>query len=304
MSQLDILLIVLRVAFGALVPLCFIAVLVWMERRGCAFIQDRSGPNRCNIFGFRAAGLVQNLADAVKLVTKEDVIPGHIRHKFYFVLAPVIVFSVSLISFAAVPFADTLVINGKQYLMQAIPTDLGILWFLAIVGFSVYGIILAGWSSHNKYGMLGGLRSAAQVISYEIPMGFALISLLVVYGTVNLTEIVQFQGKLLFGFIPMWGVVLQPLGAIIFIIAAFAEANRVPFDLAEGESEIVAGFHVEYSGMKFGMFFMGEYVAMFTSSAIIVTLFFGGFQIPWFTTVTLVNNSRIVTFLLMLLPQV
>ena len=304
MSQLDILLIVLRVAFGALVPLCFIAVLVWMERRGCAFIQDRSGPNRCNIFGFRAAGLVQNLADAVKLVTKEDVIPGHIRHKFYFVLAPVIVFSVSLISFAAVPFADILVINGKQYLMQAIPTDLGILWFLAIVGFSVYGIILAGWSSHNKYGMLGGLRSAAQVISYEIPMGFALISLLVVYGTVNLTEIVQFQGKLLFGFIPMWGVVLQPLGAIIFIIAAFAEANRVPFDLAEGESEIVAGFHVEYSGMKFGMFFMGEYVAMFTSSAIIVTLFFGGFQIPWFTTETLVNNSRIVTFLLMLLLPV
>lgn len=292
MSQLDILLIALRVAFGALVPLCFIAVLVWMERRGCAFIQDRSGPNRCNIFGFRAAGLVQNLADAVKLVTKEDVIPTHIRHKFYFVLAPVLIFTVSLVSFAVVPFADTLVIDGKQYLMQAIPTDLGILWFLAIVGFSVYGIILGGWSSHNKYGILGGLRSAAQVISYEIPLAMALISLLVVYGTVNLTEIAQFQGKLLFGFIPMWGVVLQPLGAIIFITAAFAEVNRVPFDLAEGESEIVAGFHVEYSGMKFGMFFMGEYVAMFTSSAIIVTLFFGGFQIPWLATETLVNNSR------------
>ncbi len=303
MSQLDILLIVLRVLFAALVPLCFIAVLVWMERRGAAYFQDRSGPNRANVFGFRAGGLVQNLADAVKLITKEDIIPGHVKHKFYFVIAPVIVFTIALVSFAAVPFADALVLNGKQYLMQGIPTDLGILWFLALAGFAVYGIILAGWSSHNKYGMLGGLRAAAQVISYEIPMGLAIISALVVYGTVNLTEMAQFQGQMLFGFIPMWGVVLQPLGAIIFIVAAFAEANRTPFDLAEGESELVAGFHVEYSSMKFGMFFMGEYVAMFTSSAVIVTLFFGGYQIPWLNTETLVNNTRIVTFLLMaLLP--
>ena len=303
MSQLDLLLIVLRVLFAALVPLCFIAVLVWMERRGAAYFQDRSGPNRAHVFGFRAGGLVQNLADAVKLITKEDIIPGHVKHKFYFVLAPVIVFTIALVSFAAVPFADALVLNGKQYLMQGIPTDLGILWFLALAGFAVYGIILAGWSSHNKYGMLGGLRAAAQVISYEIPMGLAIISALVVYGTVSLTEMAQFQGQLLFGFIPMWGVVLQPLGAIIFIVAAFAEANRTPFDLAEGESELVAGFHVEYSSMKFGMFFMGEYVAMFTSSAVIVTLFFGGYQIPWLSTETLVNNTRMVTFLLMaLLP--
>jgi len=304
MSQLDILLLILRVAFGAFVPLCFIAVLVWMERRGAGFIQDRSGPNRANIFGFRAGGLVQNLADAVKLITKEDIIPDHVKHKFYFVLAPVIVFCIALISFAAVPFADVLVINGKEYIMQAIPTDLGILWFLALAGFGVYGIILAGWSSHNKYGVLGGLRAAAQVISYEIPMGLAIISMLVVYGTVNLTEMAQLQGQLLFGFIPMWGVVLQPLGAIIFIVAAFAETNRTPFDLAEGESELVAGFHVEYSSMKFGMFFMGEYVAMFTSSALIVTLYFGGFQIPWLATETLVNYARLITVLLMLLLPV
>jgi NADH-quinone oxidoreductase subunit H len=271
-----------------------------MERRGAGFIQDRSGPNRANIFGFRAGGLVQNLADAIKLITKEDVIPGHIKQKFYFVLAPVIVFTIALVSFAAVPFADTLILNGKQYIMQGIPTDLGILWFLALAGFGVYGIILAGWSSHNKYGVLGGLRAAAQVISYEIPMGLAIVSALIVYGTVNLTEIAQFQGQLLFGFIPMWGIILQPIGAIIFIIAAFAETNRTPFDLAEGESELVAGFHVEYSSMKFGMFFMGEYVAMFTSSALIVTLYFGGFQIPWFSTESLVNNARAITFLLML----
>ncbi len=304
MSQLDILLLVLRVAFGALVPLCFIAVLVWMERRGAAFIQDRSGPNRANICGYRAGGLVQNLADAVKLITKEDVIPGHITHKFYFVLAPVIVFLIALVSFAAVPFADVLVINGKQFIMQAIPTDLGILWFLALAGFGVYGIILAGWSSHSKYGVLGGLRAAAQVISYEIPMGLAIISALVVYGSVNLTEMVQYQGQLLFGFIPMWGVILQPLGAIIFIVAAFAETNRTPFDLAEGESELVAGFHVEYSSMKFGMFFMGEYVAMFTSSALIITLYFGGFQIPWLSTETLIDHARSISVLIMLLLPV
>ena len=301
MSLLDIILLIIRVLFAAFVPVSFLAILVWMERRGCAFIQDRSGPNRANIFGFRAAGLVQNLADGLKLAFKEDVIPAHIKHKFFFVLAPVIVFAIAIISFGAVPFADTLVLGGKDYLMQGIPTDLGILWFLAIVGFGVYGIILAGWSSHNKYGMLGGLRAASQVISYEIPMGLVIISLLMVYGTVNLTEMAQFQGKLLFGFIPMWGIILQPLGAIIFIIAAFAEANRVPFDLVEGESEIVAGYHVEYSGMKFAMFFMGEYVAMFTSSAIIVTLYFGGFQIPWFTTETMVENARAIVLMLMFL---
>lgn len=304
MSQLDILLVILRIAFGAFIPICFIAIGVWMERRGAGFIQDRSGPNRCNIFGFRAGGLIQNLADGVKLIFKEDIIPGHIQHKFYFVLAPVIVFTTALISFAVVPFADTLVLGAKSYIMQTIPLDIGILWFLAFTGFAVYGIILAGWSSHNKYGILGGLRSAAQVIAYEIPMGLALVSLLVVYGTINLSEMVRFQGDLLFGFIPMWGVILQPLGVVIFIVAAFAECNRTPFDLAEGESEIVAGFHIEYSAMKFGIFFLGEYVAMFASSAIIVTLYFGGYQIPWLNTEALVAHAQPVVIVLMLLVPI
>jgi NADH-quinone oxidoreductase subunit H len=154
------------------------------------------------------------------------------------------------------------------------PTDLGILWFLALAGFACTGSSSPAGHHTTNTAFSADLRAAAQVISYEIPMGLAIISALVVYGTVNLTEIAQFQGQLLFGLSPMWGVVLQPLGAIIFIVAAFAEANRTPFDLAEGESELVAGFHVEYSSMKFGMFFMGEYVAMFTSSAIIVTLVF------------------------------
>ncbi|KJS00481.1 MAG: NADH-quinone oxidoreductase subunit H [Desulfobulbaceae bacterium BRH_c16a] len=302
--MLDTVMIIVRVAFSAFVPLCFIAVCVWMERRGAGYFQDRSGPNRANIFGFRAAGLVQNLADAVKLIFKEDIISGHIKHKFYFVLAPVIVFFTALVSFAVVPFADTLVLGGKSYIMQGIPFDLGILWFLALAGFGVYGIILAGWSSTNKYGVLGGLRSAAQVISYEIPMGLAIVSILVVYGTVNLNEMAQFQGQLLFGFIPMWGAILQPLGMVIFIIAAFAETNRTPFDLAEGESELVAGFHVEYSAMKFAVFFMGEYVAMFVSSAIIVTLFFGGYQVPFLSTATLINGAKPVAFLLMVILPV
>jgi NADH-quinone oxidoreductase subunit H len=305
MSLLDYVMIAIRVAFSAFVPLCFVAVCVWMERRGAGYFQDRSGPNRAGIFGFRAAGLVQNLSDGIKLAFKEDVISAHIKHKFFFVIAPVIVFFTAIVSFAVVPFADTLVLGGKSYIMQGIPLDLGILWFLALAGFSVYGIILAGWSSSNKYGILGSLRSAAQVISYEIPMGLAIISLLVVYGTVNLNEMAQFQGKLLFGFLPMWGALLQPLGMVIFIIAAFAECNRNPFDLAEGESEIVAGFHVEYSAMKFAVFFMGEYVAMFASSAIIVTLFFGGYQIPFLATETLINFAKPVAFLLMVaLPVV
>lgn len=289
MTALDILLIIVRVSFGLFVPICFVALLVWMERRGAGFFQDRSGPNRCHVMGFRAGGLIQNLADAVKLITKEDVVPGHIKHKAYFILAPTVVYITASLSFTVIPFADTLVLGDKSYVMQAIPIDMGILWFLAIVGFAVYGIILAGWSSHNKYGTLGGLRAAAQVISYEIPFGLAIVALLVAYGTVNLSEMVQIQGDLLFGFIPMWGIILQPLGFIIFLVAAFAEANRTPFDLAEGESEIVAGFHVEYSSMKFTLFFMGEYVALFVSSALIVTLYFGGYQIPWFSTATLLN---------------
>jgi len=300
MSLLDFFMISVRVSFSAFVPLCFIAVCVWMERRGAGYFQDRSGPNRAAIFGFRAAGLVQNAADGIKLFFKEDMISDHIEHKFFFVLAPIIVFFCAVISFAVVPFADTLVLGGKSYVMQGVPMDIGILWFLAIAGFSVYGIILAGWSSTNKFGILGGLRSAAQVISYEIPMGLSLVSLLVVYGTVNLSEMAQYQGQLLFGFIPMWGAFLQPLSLVIFVIAAFAECNRTPFDLAEGESELVAGFHIEYSAMKFAVFFMGEYVAMFASSAIIITLFFGGYQIPFLNTQALISVAKPVAFLLMI----
>ena len=299
MTNLDIVMVIVRVSISAFVPLCFLAVCVTMERRVAGFVQDRSGPNRAGIYGFRAGGLVQNLADGIKLAFKEDIISRHVEHKFLYVLAPIISMTAAIISFALVPFADTLVLDGKGYVMQGIPWDTGILWFLAVTGFSVYGIILAGWSSTNKYSLLGALRSASQVISYEIPMGLAVISLLIVYGSINLSDIARFQGQNWLGFIPMWGILLQPLAAVIFIVASFAECNRTPFDLAEGESELVAGFHLEYSAMKFAVFFMGEYVAMFASSAVIVTLFFGGYNIPFFDTDFLIRNIKPVAFVML-----
>jgi len=208
-------------------------------------------------------------------------------------IAPVIVFATAYLTFMVMPFADDLIINGHTYIMQGLPIHLGILWFLAFAGISVYGIILGGWASNNKYSLLGGIRAAAQVISYEATMGLSIISVLIVYGSVNLGDMVRFQGNLIFGFIPAWGIVIQPLAAILFIITAFAETNRAPFDIAEGESEIVGGFHTEYSAMKFGLFFVGEYVAMTASSALIITLFFGGYQLPWFNTETLKENFDI-----------
>lgn len=261
-------------------------ILVWMERRVAGFIQDRPGPNRCHIGGFRLGGIIQSIADMLKLVFKEDFTPGHIKQTFYFTLAPAIVFVCAFLTFMVMPIADILYIDAKPYIMQALPIEFGVLWFLAFAGLSVYGVMLGGWASDNKYSILGGIRVSASMISYEASMALALISILLIYGSVHLSDIAAYQGQLLFGFIPAWGIILQPIAAIIFIVTAFAETNRAPFDIAEGESEIV-GFHVEYSAMKFGLFFVGEYVAMCASSALIVTLFFGGYQIPWLNTQTL-----------------
>ncbi len=261
-------------------------LLVWMERRIAGLIQDRMGPNRCHIAGFRLGGIIQSIADMLKLVFKEDYISKHIKQKFIFELAPVIVFICAFLSFMVIPFADDLTLDGVSYKMQAIPIGFGLLWFLALTGLSVYGIMLGGWASGNKYSLLGSLRASAQMISYEASLILSVISVLLVYGSVDLGDISAYQGRLIFGFIPSWGVIIQPLACIIFIITAFAETNRAPFDMAEGESEIV-GFHVEYSAMKFGLFFVGEYVAMCASSALIVTLFFGGYQIPFLDTASL-----------------
>jgi NADH-quinone oxidoreductase subunit H len=295
--------VIVNIILALLFSLGAAPILVWVERRVAGFIQDRLGPNRCNIAGFRLGGLIQSFADMLKLVFKEDFRAGNIKEKFIFRIAPVIVFVSAFLSFMVMPFADDLVIGGQRFIMQGLPLDFGVLWFLALAGLSVYGIILGGWSSNNKYSLLGSVRAGAQVISYEVSMTLALVSLLITYGSIHLVDIVNFQSGLIFGFIPAWGIVMQPVAAIIFIITSFAEANRTPFDIAEGESEIVGGYHTEYSAMKFGLFFVGEYIAMSASSALMVTLFFGGYNIPWLGTETLKEHfDTVMIAIIVILP--
>ncbi len=280
--------------------LFFIPLLIWFERKGAAFIQDRTGPNRAAIAGVRLAGYVHNIADVVKLLWKEMMVPPHVNRS-YFLVAPFVGFTVILLAFAVIPWADTLRIAGREISMQVANLNAGVLFILAITSLNVYGIVLAGWSSNNKFALLGGLRSTAQMISYEIPLGLALVGIFMVFQTVQLNEIVRGQGELLFGFLPRWGVFVQPLGFILFITAAFAEANRNPFDIPEGESEIVAGYHVEYAGMRFALFYMGEYAAIVLAAALITTLYFGGWQVPYLPTETLINNAAVVLKVLLAL---
>lgn len=286
--MLDIVLILVKVIFAAVFGLSLVPVLVWLERKGSALIQDRLGPNRAAIGFVRLGGLVHLLADSVKMLSKEQIIPAGV-HFFHYLLAPILIGGVACMIMAVVPFADVLVMGGKEIPMQALTIDAGLLWYLAMTSLMVYGVVLAGWASNSKYPLLGGVRSTAQLISYELPLGLSVVGIMMLSQTVDLNEIVRQQGELLWGFIPKWGILLQPLAALIFIICAFAETNRAPFDLAEGESELVGGFHTEYSGMLFGLFFMAEYIALVVASAMIVTLFFGGWQIPFLTTATLIK---------------
>jgi NADH-quinone oxidoreductase subunit H len=291
--MLDFGIILAKALFVVILCLSLVPVLVWLERKGSAIIQDRIGPNRASIGFIRLGGLVHLVADAIKLFFKEDITPSSVN-RFYYYLAPFIAGAVSLMTFAVIPFGDNLKIGEKIIHMQVLNIDAGLLWFFAIVSLSVYGIVFAGWASNSKFPLLGGIRSAAQMLSYEIPMGLSVIGLLMISQTVHLNDIVQQQGELLWGFLPKWGIFVQPVGALIFIICAFAETNRTPFDLAEGESELVAGFHTEYSSMKFGLFFMAEYVAMVVSSALITTLYLGGWQVPFLNTETLIANYKIL----------
>jgi len=255
------------------VVLTTVAVMEWVERRGAAFIQDRLGPNRVG-----PLGLFQPIVDAVKLLFKEDITPAGVNKGLYF-LAPMISVFVALVTFAVIPFGaghDVQVfgvpLNG---LIIAPDLNVGVLYLLALGSLGVYGIVLAGWSSNNKYSLLGGLRSSAQLISYELAMSLAVLGVLLVTGSLHLGDVVSHQSR------HGWNVVPQIIGFIVFITAAFAETNRLPFDLAEAETELVAGYHVEYSSMKFAAFLMAEYINMTTAAALIVTLFFGGWSFPW-----------------------
>lgn len=270
-------------------------ILGWIERKGSALIQDRIGANRASIFGFAGMGLVNTLiADPLKFLTKEDFIPPA-GDKFLHTLAPCMALFPALVTFAVIPFGDILVVGERVINLQVANLNVGILYIFAMASLSVYGLVIGAWASNNKFSLMGGVRGSAQMISYEIAMGLSVMGILMVYGTLELQEIARGQGALIgdllpqwmavlqpvIGWLPAWGVFLQPLAFLLFFTAAVAETKRVPFDLPEGESELVAGYHVEYSGGKFLMFFVGEFAEIVTASALVTTLFFGGWQVPY-----------------------
>lgn len=269
-----------KIVFMFLLIMGMVPALIWAERKGAAYIQDRTGPNRASIGGVRLAGLVHPIADVLKLVFKEDIAPTH-RHRALYALAPWLVMTVAVSTYAVIPFGDYLTIAGKRIPLVVADLQVGLLYVLAVASLGTYGIVLAGWAANNKFTFLGGIRATAQMISYEINMGLAVMGLMLIFGSLRITDIVAGQGGLLFGWLPMWGVVLQPLGFVLFITSVYAETNRNPFDLPEGESEIVAGYHLEYSSLKFALFFMAEYCHMVVGAAMISALYFGGYQVPW-----------------------
>jgi len=256
-SLVDVLLIVGKVLLVAHVMLGLGAVLVWAERRVSAGMQDRVGPNRVGWFG-----LGQSIADLGKFIFKEDVVPGHV-HKWMYILAPAITVVPALVTFAVIPYAPG---------MQIADLDVGLLFVLSIASLGVYGITLGGWASNSKYALLGGVRSSAQMISYEVVLGISTVGVLLSVGSLHLGDIVADQAA------SGWFLWRQPLAFFLFLTASYAETNRLPFDLPEAETELVAGYHTEYSSMKFALFFLGEYLAMIVSSSLVTTLFLGGWS--------------------------
>ncbi len=239
----------------------------YMERKVAAVIQDRRGPNRAGPFG-----LLQPLADGLKLFFKEEIIPSS-SNKFLFILGPSLAMITAMLTGAVIPWGDKMELFGRTISLQIADINIGILFVFGVVSLGVYGIMIGAWASNNKFSLIGGLRAASQIISYELAMGIALIALLMTSGTLSLGEMVKQQQE------GWWNFFLQPLGFLIFIICAFAECNRSPFDLAEAENELIGGYHAEYSSMKLGFYLFAEYINMFISSAVMATLYFGGYDI-------------------------
>jgi NADH-quinone oxidoreductase subunit H len=257
-----------KIALFFFVVLTVIAYMTWVERRVSAWIQDRRGPNRVGPFG-----LLQPLADGIKFLFKEAIVPPHVYRPVY-LLAPMLIFVPALVTFSVVPIGPAVSLFGRKVALQIADVDNGILVILAFASMGVYGIALAGWSSQNKYSLMGGLRSSAQLISYELAMGIAIVGVLMATGSLRLNDIVTHQIE------HGWNALYQFPGFLIFVVAAFAETNRLPFDLPEAETELVAGYHTEYSGMRFSMFYMAEYANMITGSALATTLYLGGYHVP------------------------
>ncbi len=249
------------------------------ERKIAGFMQDRHGPDRAGIFG-----LLQPLCDGGKFFFKEEIIPAY-AHKALFVLGPVIAIITACISSAVIPWGQELTIGGRTVSLQVADVNIGVLYIFGVIALGVYGIMLGGWASNNKFALMGAIRAASQSISYEIGMGLSLIALLMVTGTLSVGEIVAQQS----GFVN-WNIWVQPLGFLIFIVCAFAECNRVPFDLPECETELVGGYHTEYSSMKLGLYMFSEYINMFVSSALMASLYFGGYNFPFMYDLGLSSN--------------
>ena len=275
----DLAVIGVKLVFGLVVLLTTVPIMVWVERRGSALIQDRLGPNRVGPFG-----LFQPVIDVVKLLTKEVITPAGVKPLLY-ILAPVIAVVIALSTFIAIPIGkDTgLEVFGHPVdgLIVAPDLNIGLLYIFAISSLAVYSVLLAGWSSDNKYALLGGIRASAQAISYELAMTISIVGVLMTAGSLHLQQIVDAQGGVWMGFLPHWNIFPQFIGAITFVVAVFAETNRLPFDLPEADSELVAGYHTEYSSIRFAAFYMSEYLHMTVASALITVLFLGGWNLPW-----------------------
>jgi NADH-quinone oxidoreductase subunit H len=255
------------------------------ERKVAAFLQDRIGPNRAGPFG-----ILQPLADGLKFFMKEEIIPN-VSNKFLFIFGPCLAMITAMMAGVLVPWGDTLVIGGKEFSLQISDLNIGVLYFFGVGSIGVYGIMIGGWASNNKFSLLSAIRASAQMISYELAMGISIIALIAVTGTLSLKEISAMQAGGVGSDWNMWNIVYHPLGFLIFIVCAFAECNRAPFDLAECETELIGGYHTEYSSMKLGFYLFAEYINMFVSSAIISTLYFGGYNFPFMNDLGLDHNT-------------
>lgn len=266
----------IKFAIVAAIALQLPPVMVWAERRIPAMMQRRKGPNRVGLFQFRIYGLLQSLADTIKLIFKEEVVPEG-AHKAFYHLAPVFAVFPAFLIAMAIPYGPDIQVFGYTIPLSVIRVDVGFLFIFAVSSLAVYAVTIAGWASNNKYSLLGALRASAQMVSYEIPLAMSLIPIVLIYGSLDLNKIVEAQSH-----VWTWGVFLSPISFVLFLISMFAETNRAPFDLAEAEGELVAGFHTEYTSAKFAAFFLGEYVSMFVLSCLASTVFFGGWQVPFF----------------------
>jgi NADH-quinone oxidoreductase subunit H len=264
------------------------AYATWAERKVAAFFQDRIGPNRAGIFG-----LLQPIADGVKLFMKEEIIPAD-SNKILFIMGPSIFMLTTLMTSAVIPWSTPLDFGDRLVELQVADINIGILYVFAVVSVGVYGIMIGGWASNNKFSLMGAVRASSQMISYELAMGLSIISVIMMSSTMSLKGIVEHQGGALYGIEALrgldWNIFYQPLGFLIFIICSFAECNRTPFDLPECEAELNGGYHAEYSSMKLGLFLFAEYVSMFIASAIMAALFFGGYNVPFIHSLDLSAN--------------